>query len=48
MVRKDSRSAQAGEVNRRVRDALQQCRELMKRTEDLIERSYRIGGPRED
>jgi hypothetical protein len=31
--------------NRRLREALHECRELLRRTEELLDRAYRCGGP---
>lgn len=48
MAREDPRTATARESNRRLREAVHQCRALLKETQELLERARRVGGPPPD
>jgi hypothetical protein len=44
MAREDPATTTLKESNRRLREALTQCRQLLKKTEELLQRAHRIGG----
>jgi len=41
-------SKSAADENHRLRKALEDCRQLLKRTQELLDRAQRHGGPRSD
>lgn len=45
---KDDSQADVHEENRQLRQALRECRELLERTEAILKRAHRSGGPQQD
>jgi hypothetical protein len=45
MAHEDPHRANSKETDQKLREALRECRELRKRTEDLLDRARHFGGP---